>query len=112
VIRGRPVRLPRGSHLGREQTLPDVENDRDAEHDAAKDVIDVIRAGSGGYVTKSISPAELDLAVRRVNDGDAVPSGGSARSRRAASRVPRRQRRPGLPPRIRVLSSPTPSLIE
>ena len=40
--------------------------------DAAEDVIDVIRAGARGYVTKSISPAELDLAVRRVNNGDAV----------------------------------------
>jgi DNA-binding NarL/FixJ family response regulator len=40
--------------------------------DAAEDVIDVIRAGARGYVTKSISPAELELAVRRVNDGDAV----------------------------------------
>lgn len=40
--------------------------------DAAEDVIDVIRAGARGYVTKSISPAELDLAVRRVSDGDAV----------------------------------------
>ncbi len=35
-------------------------------------VIDVIRAGARGYVTKSISPGELDLAVRRVHDGDAV----------------------------------------
>jgi Response regulator containing a CheY-like receiver domain and an HTH DNA-binding domain len=40
--------------------------------DSAEDVIDVIRAGARGYVTKSISPAELDLAVRRVHDGDAV----------------------------------------
>ncbi len=40
--------------------------------DAAEDVIDIIRAGARGYVTKTISPAELDLAVRRVNDGDAV----------------------------------------
>ena len=40
--------------------------------DAAEDVIDVIRAGARGYVTKSISPGELDLAVRRVHDGDAV----------------------------------------
>lgn len=40
--------------------------------DAAEDVIDVIRAGARGYVTKSISPAELDIAVRRVNDSDAV----------------------------------------
>ena len=40
--------------------------------DAAEDVIDVIRAGARGYVTKSISPEELDAAVRRVHDGDAV----------------------------------------
>jgi DNA-binding NarL/FixJ family response regulator len=40
--------------------------------DAAEDVIDVIRAGARGYVTKSISPKDLDQAVRRVNDGDAV----------------------------------------
>jgi DNA-binding NarL/FixJ family response regulator len=40
--------------------------------DAAEDVIDVIRAGARGYVTKSISPAELDEAIRRVHDGDAV----------------------------------------
>jgi DNA-binding CsgD family transcriptional regulator len=30
------------------------------------------RAGARGYVTKSISPAQLSDAVRRVNDGDAV----------------------------------------
>jgi DNA-binding NarL/FixJ family response regulator len=40
--------------------------------DAAEDVIAVIRAGARGYVTKSISPAELADAVRRVNEGDAV----------------------------------------
>jgi DNA-binding NarL/FixJ family response regulator len=40
--------------------------------DAAEDVIDVIRAGARGYVTKSISPTDLAAAVRRVNDGDAV----------------------------------------
>ena len=40
--------------------------------DAAEDVIEVIRAGARGYVTKSISPAELEQAVRRVHDGDAV----------------------------------------
>lgn len=40
--------------------------------DAAEDVIDVIRAGARGYVTKTISPADLDLAVRRVDEGDAV----------------------------------------
>jgi DNA-binding NarL/FixJ family response regulator len=40
--------------------------------DAAEDVIAVIRAGARGYVTKSISGAELGDAVRRVADGDAV----------------------------------------
>jgi DNA-binding NarL/FixJ family response regulator len=40
--------------------------------DAAEDVIAVIRAGARGYVTKSISPAELAAAVRRVHEGDAV----------------------------------------
>ncbi len=40
--------------------------------DAAEDVIAVIRAGARGYVTKSISGAELAEAVRRVAGGDAV----------------------------------------
>jgi DNA-binding NarL/FixJ family response regulator len=40
--------------------------------DAAEDVIAVIRAGARGYVTKSISPADLSAAIRKVNEGDAV----------------------------------------
>ncbi|MCA1670982.1 MAG: response regulator transcription factor [Actinobacteria bacterium] len=40
--------------------------------DAAEDVIAVIRAGARGYVTKTIAPADLADAVRRVHDGDAV----------------------------------------
>jgi DNA-binding NarL/FixJ family response regulator len=40
--------------------------------DAAEDVIDVIRAGARGYVTKTISGAELTDAVHRTADGDAV----------------------------------------
>jgi len=40
--------------------------------DAAEDVIAVIRAGARGYVTKSISPADLAAAIRRVHEGDAV----------------------------------------
>lgn len=40
--------------------------------DAAEDVIAVIRAGARGYVTKSISAAELAEAVRHVAGGDAV----------------------------------------
>ncbi len=40
--------------------------------DAAEDVIDVVRAGARGYVTKSISGPELLDAILRVHDGDAV----------------------------------------
>ena len=40
--------------------------------DAAEDVIEVIRAGARGYITKTVSSDELNDAVRRVADGDAV----------------------------------------
>lgn len=40
--------------------------------DAAEDVIAIVRAGARGYVTKSISVHDLEDAVRRVHDGDAV----------------------------------------
>ena len=40
--------------------------------DAAEDVIGLIRAGARGYVTKTISAADLVDAIRRVADGDAV----------------------------------------
>ena len=40
--------------------------------DAPEDVIAVIRAGARGYVTKTISTAELADAIRRVAAGDAV----------------------------------------
>jgi RNA polymerase sigma factor (sigma-70 family) len=40
--------------------------------DAPEDVIAVIRAGARGYVTKTISGAELVDAIRRVAAGDAV----------------------------------------
>jgi DNA-binding NarL/FixJ family response regulator len=40
--------------------------------DAPEDVIAVIRAGARGYVTKTISGADLVDAVRRVAAGDAV----------------------------------------
>lgn len=40
--------------------------------DAAEDVINVIRAGARGYVTKTISGRELADAVVRVAAGDAV----------------------------------------
>jgi DNA-binding NarL/FixJ family response regulator len=40
--------------------------------DAAEDVISVIRSGARGYVTKTISGADLTDAIRRVADGDVV----------------------------------------
>ena len=40
--------------------------------DAAEDVIAVIRAGAGGYVTKTIEPDQLVMAIERVHAGDAV----------------------------------------
>ncbi|WP_370290739.1 LuxR C-terminal-related transcriptional regulator [Nocardioides sp.] len=40
--------------------------------DAADDVIGTVRAGARGYVTKTITGAELVDAIARVADGDAV----------------------------------------
>ncbi|MGD9485974.1 response regulator transcription factor [Streptomyces sp. TRM70308] len=40
--------------------------------DAAEDVIGVIRGGARGYVTKTITGADLVNAIFRVADGDAV----------------------------------------
>ncbi len=40
--------------------------------DAAEDVIEVIRAGARGYITKATDGEELVAAVRRVASGDAV----------------------------------------
>ena len=40
--------------------------------DAADDVIGIIRAGARGYVTKTVSSADLLAAIRRVADGDAA----------------------------------------
>jgi DNA-binding NarL/FixJ family response regulator len=40
--------------------------------DAPEDVIAIVRAGARGYVTKTISGAELADAINRVADGDAV----------------------------------------
>lgn len=40
--------------------------------DAAEDVINVVRGGARGYVTKTISGDELITAIRRVAEGDAV----------------------------------------
>jgi len=40
--------------------------------DSAEDVVDIIRAGARGYVTKTVSADGLVDAIRRVADGDAV----------------------------------------
>jgi DNA-binding NarL/FixJ family response regulator len=53
-------------------THPDVRFLALSVSDAAEDVIEVIRAGARGYVTKTISPDELAEAVVRVHEGDAV----------------------------------------
>jgi DNA-binding NarL/FixJ family response regulator len=51
---------------------PDVKFLALSVSDAAEDVIGVIRAGARGYVTKTISGADLAAAIHRVADGDAV----------------------------------------
>jgi DNA-binding NarL/FixJ family response regulator len=70
------VQMPGG---GGAQVIREVFRARPAQRflalsvsDAAEDVIAIIRAGARGYVTKTISGAELADAVRRVADGDAV----------------------------------------
>jgi DNA-binding NarL/FixJ family response regulator len=70
------VHLPEGSGtqvieaVGR--SSPDVRFLALSVSDAAEDVIATIRAGARGYVTKTIKPAELVDAIRRVHEGDAV----------------------------------------
>ncbi len=52
--------------------LPDVRFLALSVSDAAEDVIEIVRAGARGYVTKSITGGDLSDAIRRVADGDAV----------------------------------------
>jgi DNA-binding NarL/FixJ family response regulator len=54
------------------ESLPDVRFLALSVSDAADDVIDVVRGGARGYVTKAISGDDLVDAVKRVADGDAV----------------------------------------
>jgi DNA-binding NarL/FixJ family response regulator len=54
------------------ESRPDVRFLALSVSDAAEDVIALIRAGARGYVTKTISGAELTDAVLRVREGDAV----------------------------------------
>jgi DNA-binding NarL/FixJ family response regulator len=70
------VHMPGGGGL---EVIKQVAEKRPAQRflalsvsDAPEDVIAIIRAGARGYVTKTISGAELADAVRRVADGDAV----------------------------------------
>lgn len=70
------VHMPGGGGLAVVRNLapemPDVRFLALSVSDAAEDVIAMIRAGARGYVTKSISPAELAAAIERVKAGDAV----------------------------------------
>jgi DNA-binding NarL/FixJ family response regulator len=53
-------------------TSPDTKFLALSVSDAAEDVISVIRSGARGYVTKTISGADLADAIRRVAEGDVV----------------------------------------
>jgi DNA-binding NarL/FixJ family response regulator len=70
------VHLPGGSGAAVVSALreryPDVRFLALSASDAPEDVIEVIRAGARGYVTKTIGTAELLDAIRRVASGDAV----------------------------------------
>ncbi|MGA9596468.1 MAG: response regulator transcription factor [Acidimicrobiia bacterium] len=53
-------------------THPDIPFLAISASDAPEDVVATVRAGARGYVTKTVSPADLAEAIRRVVDGDAV----------------------------------------
>lgn len=54
------------------RSMPDVLFLALSVSDAAEDVIEVIRGGARGYVTKTISGSDLADAIVRVAEGDAV----------------------------------------
>ena len=70
------VHLPDGSGAAIIEAVatqcPDVRFLALSVSDAAEDVIETIRAGARGYVTKTISAGELEEAIERVASGDAV----------------------------------------
>jgi DNA-binding NarL/FixJ family response regulator len=70
------VHMPDGGGIavveGVGETNPDVKFLALSVSDQAEDVIAMIRSGARGYVTKTIEPAELADAVRRIDAGDAV----------------------------------------
>ncbi|MDJ0496932.1 MAG: response regulator transcription factor [Acidimicrobiia bacterium] len=53
-------------------THPDIRFLAISASDAPEDVVATVRAGARGYVTKTVSPADLAAAIRRVIEGDAV----------------------------------------
>ncbi|MEP7060105.1 MAG: response regulator transcription factor [Actinomycetota bacterium] len=70
------VHLPDGTAAsiisGSQASSPDTRFLALSVSDAAEDVIATIRAGARGYVTKTITPADLADAIVRVHDGDVV----------------------------------------
>ncbi len=54
------------------RTQPEVRFLALSASDAPADVVEIIRAGARGYVTKTLAAAELVDAIRRVAGGDAV----------------------------------------
>ena len=70
------VHMPEGGGIavvdGITETNPDVKFLALSVSDQAEDVIAMIRAGARGYVTKTIEPADLADAIRRIDSGDAV----------------------------------------
>jgi DNA-binding NarL/FixJ family response regulator len=54
------------------ETNPDIKFLALSVSDQAEDVIAMIRAGARGYVTKTIEPADLADAIKRIDSGDAV----------------------------------------
>ncbi len=70
------VHMPEGGGIavvdGVSETNPDVKFLALSVSDQAEDVIAMIRAGARGYVTKTIEPADLADAIRRIDSGDAV----------------------------------------
>ena len=70
------VHMPGGGGLavlkGVSKTNPDVKFLALSVSDAPEDVINIVRGGARGYVTKTISAADLGDAIERVKSGDAV----------------------------------------
>ena len=65
------VHMPDGGGIavveGVSETHPDVKFLALSVSDQAEDVIAMIRAGARGYVTKTIDPADLADAIRRID---------------------------------------------